>query len=283
MTRRDQHFDALLRQLGAAYYQAVEGQGSAAEVSRAVSQVAASTADAGDRAGRTRAVAGPSGRRHSGRWRVRDVMTDAPVCAAEHTGYKQLARLLGDHQVGALPVVSSSRKVLGIVSEADLLRRQAGRPAAGRPRRRHGAGQARAETMTAAGLMTAPAITIHPDAPVSAAARLMTARGLRRLPVVAEDGRLIGIVTRRDLLSVFLRPDAEIVAEARAVLTDVLLITAPVAVRAREGVVTLRGELPDASQIPAARRLISEIDGVVAVRDNLSAGQQAPSISRLPG
>lgn len=265
MARRDQHFDAMLRQLGAAYYQAVQGHGSAAEVSRAVSQMTATEAGARKEPEATQSLAERPGRRHSGRWRVRDVMTRSPVCVTEPTGYKQVARLLGEHQVGALPVISRSRHVLGMVTEADLLRRQADQPDGGHPRRRHGA--ARAEAMTAAALMTTPAVTIHPDAPVRSAARLMTARHLRRLPVVAGDGRLIGIVTRRDLLSVFLRPDAEIAAEAHAALADVLLITTPVDVRAREGVVTLEGELGDPAVIPAAMRLISGIDGVVAVRD----------------
>jgi len=123
--------------------------------------------------------------------------------------------------------------------------------------------------------MTAPAITIGPDATIPAAARLMNTHHIRRLPVIDQDGKLVGIVSRRDLLSVFLRPDADIVHDARQVL-DELPLTDPkdVIVTVRHGVVTLAGPMrPEPGQdqdlIPLALRLIWDIDGVVDVVNKL--------------
>jgi CBS domain-containing protein len=120
--------------------------------------------------------------------------------------------------------------------------------------------------------MTSPAVTIHPDAPVGSAARLLSHHHLRRLPVVDSGGHLLGIVSRRDLLSVFLRPDKEIAAEVRAALADVLLAD-PAAVRVRvgQGLVSLSGQVAGDGQIAMATDLINAIDGVVAVRNELTA------------
>jgi CBS-domain-containing membrane protein len=123
-----------------------------------------------------------------------------------------------------------------------------------------------------AGLMTSPAVTIGRDAPLGTAARLMRAHRIRRLPVVDADGSLTGIVSRADLLSVFVRPDAEIAAEASAVQSKILLAD-PAAIRVTvdDGVVPLAGRLTSREQIGAAIRLTEAIDGVVAVRSNLNA------------
>ena len=130
--------------------------------------------------------------------------------------------------------------------------------------------------LTANALMTSPAITIGPDATIPAAARLMNTHHVRRLPVVDEDGKLVGIVSRRDLLSVFLRPDGDIVHDARQVL-DELPLTSPkdVIVAVRHGVVTLTGTMRPESEdderdlLPLALRLIWDIDGVVDVVNRL--------------
>ena len=162
----------------------------------------------------TEAIDGPV-RSRAGRWRVIDVMATDVITADKNMPYKQVARLLADNDLSAVPVLSSGGRVLGVVSEADVLRREErsfSRLAAGLPRRTHRERE-QAEALTAAQLMTTPAITIHPDAPLGAAARLMNAHHVGRLPVVNPAGELIGIVSRRDLMSVFLRPDAEIAAE----------------------------------------------------------------------
>jgi CBS-domain-containing membrane protein len=119
--------------------------------------------------------------------------------------------------------------------------------------------------------MTSPAITIHPDAPLSAAARLMNAHRIRRLPVVNAEDDLVGIVTRRDLMKVFLRPDEDLTAEVSRVLTQILPEYAgQVTVGVSDGVVTLDGALDDQDLIPVAVGLASGVDGVVAVVNRLT-------------
>ena len=136
--------------------------------------------------------------------------------------------------------------------------------------------------------MTSPAITIHPDATLSAAARLMNSRHLKRLPVVDAGagvfgGNLIGIVSRCDLLSVFLRPDEDIAREVRGMLTEIRLADpAGITVRVQNGIVTLAGHLGSAEQndlIRIAVRLTWDIDGVVSVVNRLSPVESVtPSI-----
>ena len=138
--------------------------------------------------------------------------------------------------------------------------------------------------LTAGTLMTAPVITISPDATIPAAARLMNTHHIRRLPVIDEDGKLIGIVSRRDLLSVFLRPDADIVHDARQVLGELPLADPKdVIVTVRHGVVTLTGTIrpePDHEKdlIPLALRLIWDIDGVVDVVNKLGETKAAQPV-----
>ena len=261
MSHSDAHFNAMLRHLGAAYYQTIHGDGTASDVARALE-----SAEAAD--GRDREARGQARRPHSGRWRVRDVMTTDVVTVPGQMPCKQVARVMAARRVSGVPVVTKDRHVAGMVSEADILRKEERafrRLGTGLPRRtRRERAQARARC--AAELMTSPAITIHPDAPVGAAARLMNGHRIRRLPVVDPSGKLIGIVSRRDLLSVFLRPDEEIAAEVHGMLTGILLAEPDgVQVTVRDGVVILSGSLARPNLIPVAERLASGVDGVVAV------------------
>jgi len=259
MTRRDIHFDAMLRHLGATYYQTIHGEGTAADVAHALES--AEEADG-------RAHEADRRRHHSGRWRVCDVMTTNVVAVEKGTPYKEVARIMTDEKVNAVPVVTKDGHVLGMVSEADVLRKEERafrRLGTGLPRKTRRE-RAQAEARCAAELMTSPPITIHPDAPVGAAARLMNGHRIRRLPVVDPSGKLIGIVSRRDLLSVFLRADDEIAAEVHGVVTGILLEEPDgVEVTARNGVVTLSGTMARKDLIPVAERLASGVDGVVAV------------------
>jgi CBS domain-containing protein len=263
--RREARFDAMLRHLGAAYYQVLQEEAAAAEVAQAVDAVTELPA------GRDRSTEGSGGLRHRGRWRVRDVMTADVVTADRNMSYKQAAKLLTDQRMSAIPVVAKGGRVVGMVSEADVLRKAERRPwrwggLAGRARR----DRAKARARTAGQLMTSPAITIHPDASLSAAARLMNAHRLRRLPVVDAAGGLVGIVSRRDLMKVFLRPDEEITAEVSSVLGQILPEDAgPVAVGVSDGVVTLDGALGQ-DLIPVAVGLASGVDGVVAVVNRIT-------------
>src|SRR5690606_27003142 len=117
---------------------------------------------------------------------------------------------------------------------------------------------------TAGELMTTPARTITPIASVVEAARLMDRYGVKRLPVVDEAGRLVGIVSRRDLIKVFLRPDEEIQQRVREALQG------KAEVSVSDGVVTLTGTFPERSQAVIAVHLAEKVDGVGAVRDRLS-------------
>jgi CBS domain-containing protein len=264
--RREAQFDAMLRHLGAVYYQVLQEEAAAAEVARvdAVTELPARR-DRGAEAGQ--------GLRHRGRWRVRDVMTADVVTADRNMSYKQAAKLLTGQRVNAIPVVAKGGRVVGVVSEADVLRKAERRPwrrgggLSGRARR----DRAKARARTAGQLMTSPAITISPDASLSAAARLMNAHRIRRLPVVNAEGDLVGIVSRRDLMKVFLRTDEDITAEVSGVLAQILPEYAgQVTVGVSDGVVTLDGALDDQDLIPVAVGLASGVDGVVAVVNRLA-------------
>ncbi|GAA3655143.1 CBS domain-containing protein [Streptomyces chitinivorans] len=201
------------------------------------------------------------------------VMTIDVVKAHPTTPFKQIAHLLARHGISGLPVVDGDDKVLGVVSETDLLAHQARQgsddaPPRGRTGRRRAAGR----PLTAGELMTSPAVTVHALDSVARAARTMVAHGVQRLPVLDEEERLVGIVTRRDLLGVFLRPDADI----RAQVVDEVLIRSlwlspdTVSVSVAEGVVTLTGQVERRSEIPVATALIRRLDGVVDVVSRLT-------------
>ncbi len=219
MNRKDAHLDAMLRHLGAAYYDSLQGRAAPADVARALDSVAGRLGEEspGHPAAASSSAAGHhvSGAKHHqphGRWhsRVRDVMTTTVVTVDRITPYKEIARLLAEHRISGMPVLTMGRHVTGVVSEADLLAARDRNAGAGERWPRWLTGRRQHQAFVASQLMTSPAITIHTDATLAAAARLMNVHHLRRLPVVDPDGTLIGIVSRRDLLSVFLRPDAEI-------------------------------------------------------------------------
>jgi CBS domain-containing protein len=205
---------------------------------------------------------------------VKDVMTANVAAVRLNATYKDMAARLRELRVSAFPVLDDDDKVIGVVSEADLLTKEALEfyPARGLVGGiLHGHEYSKAAAITAADLMSRPPVTIGPHEPVSQAARLMYSRKVKRLPVVDSDGRLIGIVSRADVLSVFSRPDADIRGDiidnviVGAVLTDPARFTVDV----KDGVVTVAGEPETAS---VGRDMIEEIrhlEGVVAVRDRL--------------
>lgn len=211
------------------------------------------------------------------RWDVADVMTVGAVSVQEDTPFKEIVDLLDAHEVNAVPVVDRLNRVVGVVSSADLMAKIefAGDDDRVRLFENRHTRQARGKAhATAAGeLMNAPAITITGNAPLPAAARIMEAAGLKRLPVVDDLGRLVGMVTRRDLLKVFLRPDEDIRREIVDDAVHGLVGVEPSQLRAEvdEGVVTLLGQVDRASVVPPLIRQIERIDGVVAVVSHLSA------------
>ncbi len=206
---------------------------------------------------------------------VATVMTRELVVAHPATPYKELVELLRSHNINAMPVVDEQGRLVGIVSEADLALKEEQRPSdhalffllfGGRGQR------AKAGGRTAAEVMSAPVATTSPDASLSAAARLLRRRGVRHLPVIDGQGRLVGIVTRRDLLAVYLRPDRELREQIeRAVLVATLdLDPGTVTVAVRDGVVSLAGQLPWRSLGRELVQLVGALDEVVAVDDHLT-------------
>jgi len=198
------------------------------------------------------------------------------------TPYKEIARLLAEHKISAVPVLTMGRHVAGVVSEADLLAEedQAARKARGKADHLPWRGQGKQHPgLTAEHLMTSPAITINPDAPIPRAASLMHSHHVKRLPVVDPEGKLLGVVSRRDLLTVFLRPDEQIAAEVRELLAEILFADpASVSVKVHEGVVVLTGKPETAERhdlVPVAVRLIWDIDGVVDVVEKLDTPASA--------
>ena len=280
MARKDMHLDASLRHLGAAYYESLHGRATRSDLTRALDTVEENLHEQTPHPTRTSSPHHGEGTRHR-RWarKVSDVMTTSVVTVDRITPYQDIDRLLTEHRISGVPVLMIGRQVAGVVSEADLLAaedetaRQA-RMASAIGRRWRLRKQPHV-SLTAGALMTAPAITIGPDTTIPAAARLMNTHHVRRLPVIDEDGQLVGIVSRRDLLSVFLRPDADIVHDARQVLGELPLADPKdIIVTVRHGVVTLTGTVrsePDQKQdlIPLALRLIWDIDGVVDVVNKL--------------
>ncbi|MEV1063608.1 CBS domain-containing protein [Streptomyces sp. NPDC050263] len=207
------------------------------------------------------------------------LMVGDVVTARCDTPFKEVVRLLDEHRISGLPVIDQNRMVVGVISETDLVLRQREPESAGlwarcrrvlSARARHAEAKNRART--ADGIMSQPAVTVRAEATVAEAARLMTEHRVERLPVVDQEGTLVGIVTRRDLLQVFLRTDDEI---QRDVQQEVFLNTlwlAPYTVEAtvRDGVVTLTGQLERRSEIPVAVGMTRRLDGVVDVVDHLS-------------
>jgi CBS domain-containing protein len=205
---------------------------------------------------------------------VKDVMTTHVVAVRLNASYKEMAAKLRELRVSAFPVLDDDNKVIGVVSEADLLTKEAleyGVPSL-MGGILHGRERAKAAAVTAGDLMTKPVVTIGPRESVSRAARLMYSRKVKRLPVVDDDGRLVGIVTRADVLAVYSRPDAEIRHDIIENVMVGTLLTDPArfTVTVKDGVVTVEGTPENAS---VGRDMIEEIrhvEGVVAVRDRLS-------------
>ncbi|CAL9357252.1 CBS domain-containing protein [Streptomyces sp. enrichment culture] len=212
---------------------------------------------------------------HATPYTVSDVMTRSVASVGRDAAFKEIVRTLQERRVSALPVVTGEGRVAGIVSEADLLPKEEFRDSD--PDRhtqlRRLPDLAKAGALTAGELMSAPAVTVGADATLARAARIMARTGVKRLPVVDGAGVLCGIVSRADLLKVFLRDDEEIAAEVRRdVLPHLFREDAGDSVRVtvREGVVTLGGRIRDTSLVPVAARLTRAVEGVVDVRFDLS-------------
>ncbi|MFB8265826.1 CBS domain-containing protein [Streptomyces sp. NPDC055955] len=197
---------------------------------------------------------------------VADLMTPSAITVQPGTAFKEVARLLDEFGITALPVVDEAGRPVGVVSEADLLQK-------------HGSG-----TATAADLMSAPAVTARPGWSVVRAARLMRRNQIKRLPVVDSGNHVIGIVSRSDLIQLFLRRDRAIQEE---ILEDILTRTlqlspSALTVDVADGVVTLSGSVPRSSLVPIVLRLCQSVDGVVDVVDRLAYEQDDLPVDARP-
>jgi CBS domain-containing protein len=205
---------------------------------------------------------------------VRDVMTTNVVAVREGTGYKEIVTLLRRHRVSAFPVLDSQDRVVGVVSEADLLVKPAAPALPQGPIRLAWrlAERSKATGVTAAELMSTPVVTVGPAASVTQAAQLMQSRRVKRLPVVGQDGRLAGIISRTDVLSVFERPDEQIRDEViKAVVAgEPGLDPDSLTVTVKSGIVTIAGLVAERAAALDLLGAARYIDGVVAVRDRLS-------------
>jgi CBS domain-containing protein len=209
---------------------------------------------------------------------VSDVMTSRVHVAGPLAPFKHLVRLIEENRVSAIPIVDQQGTPIGIVSEADLLLKERRRELDSSDgllhlqRRRHQ--RTKAKGTIASEVMTSPVITAASDTSLSQAARLMEEKSVRRLVVVDERGRIAGIVSRSDLLQVFLRTDEELHDEITGTLIPALLLSSPERIRVgvRLNMVTLSGSVERKSDAVTLTRLTRDLDGVVGVVDRLKYG-----------
>ncbi|MEV7414544.1 CBS domain-containing protein [Streptomyces sp. NPDC089919] len=208
------------------------------------------------------------------RYTVSDVMTHTAVAIGREASYKEIVELMHEWKVSAVPVLEGEGRVVGVVSEADLLpKEEFRREEPVLPQQLEEA--SKAGGVLAEELMTSPAITVHPGAGIAEAARIMAVKRVKRLPVVNALGLLEGVVSRSDLLKVFLRPDEELVEEVRGAVLAELAPGLPLEASVHDGVVTLRGPLRDRALVPLIARAVSAVEGVVDVRMELDGAVPA--------
>ena len=202
---------------------------------------------------------------------VKDVMTTRVIWVRKDAPFRELAAALRRHRVSAFPVLGEDDKVIGVVSEADMLTKEALDPGVFSGLLHHRDAE-KARGITAGDLMTAPAVTIAPEDTVEQAARLMYQRKVKRLPVVDGWGHLVGIISRADVLAVFDRADSDIRQEIidEVILSELLVDPHAFDVKVSDGIVTLTG-VPDTNEVGhEIVQRVRHVQGVVAVRDRLS-------------
>jgi len=205
---------------------------------------------------------------------VADLMTTEVVSVDETAGFKQMVELIEQHRISALPVVDGQRRVIGVVSEADLILKEdridLGEQHVFESHRRRQERE-RAGGTTARELASVPAVTIGPGDSVREAAKLMHDRAIKRLPVVDGDGRLVGVISRSDVLRVFMRSDDGIRREiVEDVIGRTMLLDAPtLVISVTDGIVTATGEVDRKTDAEILTRLSAAVAGVVAVESHI--------------
>jgi CBS domain-containing protein len=219
---------------------------------------------------------------------VSDLMTTDVVTTTADTSLRDVAEMLLEHGISGMPVCDDSGTVLGVVSEGDILFKERGRPDSrggfigwllgSRPEWESEKALAR----TAGEAMSSPPITAASFESSAAAARRMTEEGINRLPVVAMDGRLVGILTRNDLIRAFVRPDHVIAAEIRDDVLRRVLWLAPgvVEIGVRDGEVNLAGELDTEAESEVLEKLVAKVPGVVSVRSAVTFRPKRTAVGR---
>lgn len=206
--------------------------------------------------------------------RVSDLMTREVVTVTPETPLKEAAALLAQRGISGLPVVNAQGEVVGVLSEADVVMK-----ASGEERRRGLLGwlleadlgfEDKLRARTVGDAMSAPAITIEASRPVHEAAALMVRESVNRLPVL-DEGRLVGIVTRADIVRAFTRTDAEIEAEIRDEILRRTLWLEPglVRVSVQDGAVTLEGTVENKADVELLPVFVSRVPGVISVQADL--------------
>jgi CBS domain-containing protein len=201
-------------------------------------------------------------------------MSSPVVTVTPDTSVKDCIRVLRRKRVSGLPVVDPSGRLVGIVSEVDLLNKVEMRDpdAYVLESRKHRLDRARASAFDVGSAMSTTVLSVPPDFPIALAAREMHTRGFKRLPVVDAEGTLVGIVSRGDLLTVFLRTDRQVRADVKKLLAEATLTRGSSGLRARveEGVVELEGEFDRRSRCEAMVRAVGGVEGVVGVRNRMT-------------
>jgi CBS domain-containing protein len=207
--------------------------------------------------------------------KIEELMTRDTVAVGPETTLKEVATILLEHRISGVPVIGERLEVIGVVSEADIVAKEAGpdpqdrRLVAWLLGDRH-VDEKKLAARTAAEAMTSPAVTIEAGSNVPVAARLMTDHGIKRLPVVDADGALIGIVTRTDLVRAFARTDREIEREIREVVVRTLWIEEPgLNLRVERGEVRLSGKIERRADAELLASFAARVPGVVAVHSTL--------------
>ena len=209
---------------------------------------------------------------------VKDVMTAEVVAVRRDTTFKELAAALRQHRVSAFPVVDDHQKVIGVVSEADMLAKEAMAEPGVVAELLHHSDVRKAEGVTVGSLMTHQVVTVSPEDSIEQAARMMHFLKVRQLPVVNAGGELVGIVSRSDLLSVYDRPDEDIRKDIvdTMLLHEFLVDPRQFRVTVEGGVVTLEGTPETTALGRALVRKARHVPGVVAVRDRLAYSDDYP-------
>jgi CBS domain-containing protein len=208
--------------------------------------------------------------------KVQEIMTREVVTVDLDADLRDVARILVDKRISGAPVCGAKGELVGIVSEGDILVKESGpRDERGFLGLLRGADVKRAQkvrALKAKDAMTAQVVTISPYASVAEAARRMSDLGIKRLAVVKDD-KLVGIVSRTDLVRAFVRSDDEIRREIREdVLLRTLWLEVPdaVQVQVERGAVRLSGQVETATDAVVVQKLVARVPGVVSVQAELS-------------